>query len=209
MTDPLLFSIAKAVASPVVKLLSFAYRRLRRPSVVYKRAPKNLFEHVKPGTSVARMREILGTPHQENDGQYRYAFAEACIQVDAEDRATVDSVSVGLTGVTRWNRFHIWPIHDLVLGKTTFASIIEADHKVAFDYSSKFYHFYVVKYYGFSGFYWNYALGFLECPRVFPDEHHWSPDSQPREKIPEEMKINWVCVTRLQEPPPFSYYGFL
>lgn len=209
MTDPLLFSVAKAIASPIAKLIGVAYGRFRRPLVANKRAPKNLFEHVKPGASVARMKEILGTPHQENDGQYRYAFIEACVQVDAADQITIDSVSVGLTRTKWWNRFQVWPIHDLILGKTTFASVIETDLPVVFDYSSKFYHFYIVKYYGFPGFYWNYAVGVLECPRVFPDDYHWSPNTQSRDEIPKKMKVNWVCVTRCQEPPTFSYYGFL
>jgi hypothetical protein len=209
MTDPFLFSIAKTIASPIAKVASYAYAKLRRPSVGYRRAPKNLFEHVKPGTSLAKMKEVLGTPNQESDGQYRYVFAEACVQVDCADGVSIDSVSVGLCGVTRWNRFQIWPIHDLILGKTTFLSIIESSDEVTFDSSSKFFHFYVVKYYGFPGLYWNYAVGVLECPGVFPDKHHWSPNAQSRDEIPREMKINWACVTRRQEPPSFSYYGFL
>jgi len=168
-----------------------------------------LFEHIKPGVSVSRMKEILGHPQQEDEGQYRYVFAEACVQVDSNDKITIDSVSVGLTKVTRRNRFLIWPMPHIVLGKTTFASIIELTDEVVFDYSSKFYHFYIVKYFGFPGLYWRYALGVLECPRVNPDKHHWSPEVQSREEIPVGMKINWVCITREDKPPPFCYYGFL
>lgn len=209
MTDPLLLTIAKTIASPVLKLIGFAYGKVRRPLITERRAPKNLFEHVKPGASVERVKEILGTPHQEGNGQYRFVCTEACIQVDSADGISVDSVSVGLTAVTRWNRFHIWPVDELVLGKTTFASVLEADDQVVFDSSSKFYHFYVVKYFGFSGLYYRYALGVLECPRITPDPYHWSPTAQPRTDPPKEMKINWVCVSRFDEPPPFSYYGFL
>lgn len=209
MTDPLLFSVAKIILSPVAKLMGLAYGWFRRPTVSYKRAPKNLFAHIKPGASMARVKELLGPPHQETDGQYRYAFSEACVQVDSCDKTTVDSVSVGLRSVARRNRFHVLPIDNILLGKTTFASIVEANDKVVFDYSSKFYHFYVVKYYGFPGFYWNYALGYLECPGVSPDEYHWSPNAQSRDEIPKKMTINWACVTRLEEPPSFNYYGFL
>ena len=209
MTDPFFFSVAKAILSPAIKLVGFAYELFHRPSVSYKRAPKNLFAHIKPGASMARVKDLLGSPHQETDGQYRYAFSEVCVQVDSADKTTVDSVSVGLRGVARRNRFPVWPINDLLLGKTTFASLIEESDKVIFDYSSKFYHFYIVKYYGFPGLYWNYALGYLECPGVSPDGYHWSPDAQSRDEIPKKMTINWACVTRLDEPPSFAYYGFL
>ncbi len=209
MTDPLFLAVARTALSSATKLVGFAYEWFRRPTVSYKRAPKNLFTHIKPGTSVARVKELLGPPHQETDGQYRYAFSEACVQVDSTDKTTVDSVSVGLRGITRRNRFHVWPINNLLLGKTTFASIIDASDKVIFDYSSKFYHFYVFKYYGFSGHYWNYALGYLECPGVSPDGYHWSPDTQSRHEIPRKLIFNWACVTRLEEPPLFNHYGFL
>jgi hypothetical protein len=197
MSDPLLFSVAKAIASPAMKLAGYAFDKLRRPLLSAKRAPKNLFEYVKPGTSLARVREVLGPPHGESDGQFRYVFAEACVQIDSADKIAVDSVSAGLTSVARRNRFHVWPIADLVLGKTTFASVLDPDDKVEFDYSSKFYHFYVLKYFGFPGFYWNYALGYLECPGISPDGHHWSPASQPREEIPKEMTIN-LCYASIR-----------
>lgn len=206
--DPFWLTITKTISSPLAKAAGFLYSRVRRPTVEYRRAPKNFFAHVKPGVSVARMKEVLGTPHAEGGGQYRYAFSEACVQIDSEDAVTVDSVSVGLTRVTARNHFHIWPIHDLVLGKTSFASVIEAADEVIFDSSTKFYHFYIVKYYGFPGFYWNYAMGVLECVGVAPDEHFWSPTNQSRDDIPPKMKINWACVTRCSEPPAFNYFGF-
>jgi hypothetical protein len=209
MSDPVLFSVVKALATPAMKLVSYAFDKFRRPLLSTKRAPKNLFEYVKPGTSLAKVREILGSPHGEAGSQLRYVFSEACVQIDSADMIAVDSVSVGLSSVARKNRFHVWPIADMVLGKTKFASILDSEDKIEFDYSSKFYHFYVLKYFGFPGCYWNYALGYLECPRISPDGHHWSPDSQSREEIPKEMSINWACVTRQSEPPPFNYYGFL
>jgi hypothetical protein len=155
------------------------------------------------------MKDILGTPHQEAEGEYRYTFEEICIQINTADRSTIDSVSAGLTRVIRSNRFDIWPLSDITLGKTTFASLVEMDDRVFFENSSKFYHFYITKYFGFPGLYWNYAVGVLECPGVFPSGFHWSPDTESREQIPKEMKINWVCVTRLPEAPAFNYYGFL
>jgi hypothetical protein len=209
MADPFLLSVAKAIVDPIVKLLGATYTTLRRPAVKGKRAPKNLFVHVKPGASVARVREVLGTPHQQGDGQYRYTFADARVQIDSADGITVDTVSVALASVTRRSQFQIWPMQDLVLGRTTFASVLAPEDEIWFDYSSKYYHFYVTKYFGFPGLYWTYGLGYLACPGVLPDKHHWSPKKQSRDEIPQKLKINWACVSRLPKPPPFAYYGFL
>jgi len=130
MSDPLLFSLGKAIVSPAVKLASYAFEKFRRPYLSAKRAPKNLFEYVKPGVSLGRVKEVLGPPRGEDDGQYRYLFAEACVQIDSTDKITVDAVSVGLTSVVRRNRFHVWPIAQLVLGKTTFASRLRCQSRI-------------------------------------------------------------------------------
>ncbi len=208
MSDPLWFSAGKALLSPFFRLVGWGHEKLQRPHIALRRAPKNLFEHVKPGISVPRMREVLGVPHREEQGQYRYVFSEACVQLDSEDETTVDAISVGLSTISWRHRFRVWPMH-FVLGKTTFRSVVEPEDKVEFDFSSKHYHFYVVKHFGFSGLYWSFALGVLECPWVYPDHHHWSPTQQSREQIPPEMKINWASVTRSGVHPTFNYLGFL
>ncbi|GGO83835.1 hypothetical protein GCM10011348_28660 [Marinobacterium nitratireducens] len=209
MSDPIVLSIAKSILAPAIKLFGLVFKTIRRPSFTYKRAPKNLFEHVKPGVSIDSVKEILGTPNQKSENQYRYVFSDACVQVDFNDHSSVNAVSVGLANISFWKRFQVWPINDLVLGKTTFAKIIDPDDEIHFDSSSKFYHFYVIKSYGFPGFYWNYAVGVLECPRVSTDKYHWSPELDQRSEIPPKMKVNWVCVTNLDEPPYFSYFGFI
>ena len=155
------------------------------------------------------MKEVLGVPHKENEGQYCYVFADACIQIDAQDRSTIDAVSVGIRTVGWRNHFQLWPMRKLVIGKTSFKDVVEDDDAIEHSSSSKHFHFYVVKYYGFPGFYWTYAMGFLECPGVLPGDLDWFPSQNSKDEIPAKLKINWGCVTRLKEPPPFNYYGFL
>jgi hypothetical protein len=209
MADPTWVAAAKVLISPFTKLAALAYESFRRPTINLSKAPDNLFEHIRPGVSTSRVRDLLGEPHRATNGRYCYTFSDACVQIDSKDQATVDAVSVGLSKLG-WRRdFHIWPMHNLVLGKTPFRDVVEPDAKIYFEWSSKEYHFWVVNYYGFPGLYCSYALGVLECPGVHNSGPHWSPDKEPRDEIPSELKINWACVTRLDEAPAFNYYGFL
>src|SRR5437763_1699665 len=157
MTEPLWLWVAKAVSSPLLKLAGYVANSLRRPSLSYRRAPANLFQHVKPGVSVQRMRELLGSPHKERTGEYCYTFADACVQVNASDDATIDAVSVAISDVGWRNQFPIWPMTTLTLGKTSFKEVVEENDGIHAESSSKFFHFYVVRFYGFPGLYWNYA----------------------------------------------------
>jgi hypothetical protein len=202
-----LLALVKSLGAPLWKGLGYMLAKWKRPVVKYSKAPKNLLEHVRPNISVERVKEILGAPHNADKEQLRYLFSDCCVQVDFDEQQSVHSVSLGLSRVSLRTRFEVWPIDKLVLGKTTFASMIE-NEIVELNKSSKFYHFYVVKNFGNHGHYKNYAIGVLACAGVGGVKEHWSPEQQPISEIPPKMVVNWVCVTNLEAPPGFNYFGF-
>lgn len=208
MTEPILLSLGKTVLSPVFKLVGWVFKKWKRPSLSLTRAPSNILEHIKPGVPIERVREELGAPHRKADRQYCYLFSDLCVQIDTEDDVCVDAITVALRRMDWRSKFIIYPLQ-IVLGKTTFLEILDAETKIEFDKSSKHYHFWVTCYFGFPGLYLNYAFGALEAPGIIWQGEHWSPESQLRSEISKKLKFNWVCVYRLQEIPSFNYYGFV
>lgn len=70
--------------------------RFKRPRIQLKRAPENLFHHLAPGTSLARVREVLGTPHRVDGECHSFAFSDAHVQIGSKDGQSVESIAVVL-----------------------------------------------------------------------------------------------------------------
>jgi len=207
--DPFLISVGKSLISPFTKLASVAYEKFRRPSIEYKKAPSNLFEHIKPRVTFEKMQEILGVPHRRYENKYLFVFSDLFVQIIIDENRLVSSVSAALTKITFRSRFKT-PALNFVLGKTNFVDVLEDDSPIELDFSSKHYHYWTKAYYGFPGLYLHYAFGVLEATGIpSPPGKHWSPDLDQRSDIPHNKKVNWICIADSDEIPPFSYLGFL
>lgn len=207
--EPFLISAGKSLISPFTKLFSFAYRKFSRPSIELKKAPSNIFEHIKPRVPLERVREVLGIPHRRFGNEYLYDFSDLRIQIITNANEQVSSISAALTRIT-WRSKFIIPSLDIALGKVTFSNVLEDKNPIRFDSSSKHYHYWTEAYYGFPGSYCHYALGALEAPGIEPPPvKNWAPDFEDRSNIPKNIKINWICISDSAEIPPFSYLGFL
>ncbi|WP_157381510.1 ETEC_3214 domain-containing protein [Methylophilus sp. 5] len=209
MIESLLISLGKSLISPLLKLISWAYGRFKRPNIELKRAPSNLFDHIKPGRSAEKMREILGAPHRKYADQYLYKFKDVCVQVSVHNDEYIQSVSMALSRVSKLGRFKISPL-DFTLGKTTFLEVLKENSVIESDSSSKFYHYWTKAYYGFPGAYLYYTFGILVAPGVAsPSDEFWSPNLHNRSEIPKDKKINWVSISHSDDLPSFDYLGFM
>lgn len=207
--EPFLISAGKSLISPFTKLISFVYRKLSRPSIERKKAPSNIFDHIKPGITFDRVREVLGTPYRRHDSKYLYNFSDLKIQIITDINGQVSSISAALSRITWRSKFKV-PVLEIILGKTTFLDVLEEDNPIHSDSSSKHYHYWTEAYYGFPGLYFHYAFGAMEAPFINPPpSQNWSPNLDDRSSIPKNIKINWICISDSSEIPPFSYLGFL
>lgn len=204
-----LISLGKSLTSALFKLISWAYGRFKRPTISLRKAPSNLFDHIKPSISVEKMREILGVPHRSYANEYLYSFKDLCVQISTHNDKYINSVSVALVRVSNLSKFKLPPL-DFILGKTTFLEILDENAVIESDSSSKFYHYWTKAYYGFPGAYYYYTFGVLEAPGITsPPGEFWSPNIQSKSEIPKNKKINWVSISNSADIPSFNYLGFM
>lgn len=65
MIEAFLTFFSKIAGGFVTRMLGRFIDRFKRPRITRSRAPDNLFEQLCPGTTLERMREVLGAPHRE------------------------------------------------------------------------------------------------------------------------------------------------
>ena len=207
--EPFLISIGKSLISHFTKLFSLAYRKFSRPSIQLKKAPSNIFDHIKPGVTFDRVREVLGTPYRRHDNKYLFNFSDLKVQIITDPNGQVSSISAAISRITWRSKFKV-PVLEINLGKTTFLEILEEDNPIQSDSSSKHYHYWTEAYYGFPGLYLYYAFGAMEAPCIEPPPgDNWLIDLDDRSSISKNIKINWICISDSADIPPFSYLGFL
>ena len=126
--------VAKLATSLSGRAIDWALERFKRPSISLKRAPQNLFHHIVPGTSLARAREILGTPHRVDGQWHSFAFRDAHVQIGSDDAQSVRWLAVVLPRFERRAQFPIslGAAGSLVLGKATLADVLALDPEAQF-----------------------------------------------------------------------------
>lgn len=198
---------------PIWKLFTSTWERIKRPSFHLSRAPENVFEHLRPYTSVAKAREILGTPIREYTDRLLFKFTDAFVQVGIGDNNTITSVCLVIPKVTRRTTFKIFPLK-FVLGKSSMADVFFDDsHNYEYDSSSKHFQLWAKQYYGMDGNYLHYAFGVLGAPNVKETEINLKIEedlatftvlSSPEKIIP---NMAWAS-TEADFYPSFDFWGF-
>lgn len=182
----------------------------KRPKVAFKRAPENIFDQLCPGTSLERMREILGAPHRESDGQYSYSFRDAFVQIRSKDQKSVTSAALALPRIDKKTQFQIPPLPH-VLGKTSLANVLsDSDSTIEKDNSTKHWGISVQNYYGFSGLYRYYTFGVLEAPCLECPCFEWDHTTDSLKSDPSTVIINWASVSgSSDEGAWFDFWAFI
>lgn len=99
--------LIKSLTTPVAKTVSWIYSKFKRPSIELKKAPENIFQHIKPGVDFDRVKEILGAPHRKIHDEYLYSFKDLKVQITVEPDNQISSVCAALSEVSRRTRFKI------------------------------------------------------------------------------------------------------
>ena len=123
------------MAIPIWKKFS---ELIARPKIKFKKAPKNVFEYLKPTSSKDRVKDLLGAPHNVLGSKWCYEFLDAAIQIDFYEEGNLEYIqglsSEELIFTTRigppsyWKQFHfgvLWPLY----GAAVYESGFEWDHE--------------------------------------------------------------------------------
>ncbi|MDD2915791.1 MAG: hypothetical protein PHP70_10800 [Gallionella sp.] len=202
-------SILNLVSNLITPIVVWFIGRFKRPTVTRTRAPENIFEQLCPGTSLERMKEILGVPHRESKGQYSYSFSDALVQVRSNDSSSITTLAVALPKIKKRSHFAIHPMH-FVLGKARLNEVLDTDSAIKKDNSSKHWTFWVRNYYGFPGLYRYYTFGVLEAPCLECPPFEWDHDKGNLKSDPKDITINWASVSGSSEDGEyFDFWAFV
>ncbi len=209
MIEAVLTFLSKIAGGFVTRILGRLIDRFKRPTIIRKRAPENVFEQLCPGTTLERMREVLGAPHREHNGQYSYSFSDALVQVRSLDRNTISVLAVALPKIDKRSHFKIHPTQ-FVLGKLRLSDVLEGDSEIQKDNSSKHWGFWVRKYYGFPGLYRHYTFGVLDAPCLECPPFEWDYSNGVLKSAPKEVVVNWASVSgSSEEGEYFDFWAFV
>lgn len=206
--------LSKLATSFSGRLIEWIIERFKRPTIRLKRAPENLFDHIAPGTSLARAREVLGTAHRIDGQWHSFAFSDAHVQIGSEDGQSAQWVGVVLPKLDRRAQFPIavGGMGPLVLGKSTLADVLalDPDAKLKRESSTKHWCFWVECYFGFSGMYRHYLFGVIEAPCVLPPDFEWDHVNNRLASDPKTVRFNWMAVSGSQgAAESFNYWAFV
>jgi hypothetical protein len=120
----LLTSFLGKIAGTVVPAAFYMWvARFRRPKISVPLLPQDIFEHIGPACSRERVKEILGSPHEEHHESWLYRFRDALVQVEFYGSAGVSSVALALTHYGLKKGYPL-PWIDVPLGKLTFGHFL-------------------------------------------------------------------------------------
>jgi len=209
MLEAALSFISKVAGGFVARFIGALVERFKRPKVALKRAPENLFEQLTPGTSIERVKEILGAPHREIEGEYSYAFRDALVQIRSADQRSVQSIAVVLPKIDKRTLFPVYPL-GFVLGKQSLQDVLTPESKINRDNSTKHWCFWVQEYYGFSGLYRYFTYGVIEAPGISPPQFEWDHENDKLQSDPKSVLVNWVCVSGTESVgEEFNFWAFV
>jgi hypothetical protein len=213
MLESLLAFLSKLGSSLSGRLIDWAIERFKRPRIQLKRAPENLFHHLAPGTSLARVREVLGTAQRVEGEWHSFAFSDAHVQIGSRDGQSVESIAVVLPEPAARAQFPL-VILPIVLGKSTLGDVLalipEAEIEIKKDSSTKHWCFWTECYFGFSGLYRHYLFGVIEAPSVLSPEFEWDHANNRLASDPKTVRLNWMAVSSSQgAAESFNFWAFV
>lgn len=198
-------AIGKAAISFLPSSVRWINNRYRRPAIALKRAPRNLFDHIKIGSSREHVRETLGPPRRADQECWQYRFADLLVEVVFfGEHGGVTAVMVGLVGTAKKQRFEV-PGCSKALGVMTVADVLDDDPEATVTYRSSLRQeeLFVHTVYGPSCIRQCWTFGVLSCPYSRALHHttfRWDWRANRLETPPAEIRVNWVGTADSLEP---------
>jgi hypothetical protein len=200
-----------SIFEKVISTLSWLIKKARRPRIAGQRAPIDIFEQCGPGTSIERMKEVLGAPNKTSGNQFGYKFSDALVQIESKDGISISALGVVLPRKKWRTTFQVYP-HPLklILGKATLGDVLEEETEVKWESSSKEYVLYMNTGYGFPGLYRGFTFGVIHAPFVSGADYKRDRHSGRLTTDPKRIPLNWAAVSlSSKEAVLFNYWLFL
>jgi hypothetical protein len=166
------------------------------PDIKLRRAPRNIFEHITPGTTVDKVKELLHTPYYNDDNRMTYKFKNANLEIK-KDENKVSTMILILKNFGFRNKYPIHPT-DYTLGKVKLRDIINSQENVGVDISSKHGQVWIERYFGNPGLYWYFTFGIFNGPgALYPYNFpKFSTEDQKVYGEYEDLKFNFIAVSK-------------
>lgn len=176
----------------------YALKRWSRPVIEHRKAPSNFFDHIFPGVSKDRVKEILGSPHRVfQDKYWAYRFKDALVQIEYWDGGGAKSIAIALTIHSPKSGFK-HPMLDVPLGKMSLADAMQDEGELKYRSSLRSEEIVWVTRIGVPGAWNNYTFGALLplTPGVLDETSFtWDSDKDQLISNAKDVHINWIAVS--------------
>jgi len=174
---------------------------------LYPRIPSDLLEHIRPGVSSERVRDVLGAAHKIYDNTWWYRCPEALIQIEFSERAGASSVVLALT-LGAPSSWFIIPMFGRPLGSLSLADVFEEDGKFRYRSTLRTEELLFETRIGPPGAEKNYTFGVLRplAPGSLADVNFdWDYNKKELRSDPRSVIFNWIGLSESTEELWFDW----
>lgn len=188
----------------------------------HKKAPTDLLRYVRPGTSVANMKEHLGAPfsmdtHSTNEHAsavtYRYKFSNLNLEAYSRDGITIHVMTLVLPRVEGADHFYVpmlEHVNSFMFGRDCLGTVTGKTDEVRSETSSKHGVLISEKFYGNPGQYRKYRFGVFSGPSAPYDAANSTIISS--EASQDELIVNFFSLTsengKFYRRLHYNFYAF-
>lgn len=200
-----------SIGGKAISAISWLRETFKRPRIAGRPAPLDIFEQCGPGTSIERMKQVLGAPNKTNGKHFGYKFTDAFVQIESEDGISISALGVALPRKKWRANFSVYPHPaNLILGKATLGDVLDEEAEIKHGYSSKEYILFLKTGYGFPGLYKEFTFGVIHAPFVSGADYKWDHEQGRLLTEPKSIPLNWAAVSLSpKEAVLFNYWLFL
>jgi uncharacterized protein YecT (DUF1311 family) len=179
--------------------------------VTYKKAPRDLPEHIEPGITGARVREIIGVPHYISGNRWYYRFQETQLELDLDAEVVTEVTFALVEGQTY--EASIGGYERFAFGSLTFGDLLELDPQLEIKhrFSVRTSEIYASMRIGPAGAWSEYYFGAIVPAsgggKLLNTEFDWDWENQKLKSFPAETVINWFGQTHdIEDAPAISWF---
>lgn len=178
-------------------------------AVVYKKTPRDLFEHIEPNVTNQRVRDIIGVPHYISGDTWYYRFEELQLQIAIEGETVKEVAAVFVHGKSC---SVVLECESFEFGKLTFADLLELDPAIEVCHrgGARTAELYVHLRLGTPSVYSEYFFGAIDHlhggGRLLQTEFEWNHE-RGLVSDPAKVLVNWfACVNTTMDVPSPSWF---
>lgn len=178
--------------------------------VQHKPTPRDLAEHLEPGVTSARVRELIGAPHFISGNYWFYRFLETQVEIVFEGEVIRDVTFAIIDGEKY--QATLSEVNEYMFGALTFGDLLAENPSLVIRHrtSARTHEVYTSIAVGIPGTYRSFYLGAImpfHGTRLHYTDFDWDFENQSPRGFPTNAIINWFGTTsRFDEEPMASWY---